>query len=120
MQKRIRIARGRSARIKITLRTKTGEPYILDSEDFLQFGIKSDPDAELYLIHRNLVAVNSESGIYAVMLEPSDTILAKFGTYYYDIGLQKGAHYYSIVDCSPFDICYNVTEWVDPLIFGEG
>jgi hypothetical protein len=47
---------------------------------------------------------------YPIQITPSDTEgLAPARDYYYDVGLQRGSNYYSIIDTSKFSLDGNVT-----------
>lgn len=50
------------------------------------------------------------NGLYSVELVPSDTQSMSVGTYYYDVGLQRGVEYYSIINTSKFELVWNVTK----------
>ena len=51
------------------------------------------------------------NGLYSINLEPSDTeSLVPNVAYFYDVGLESGVAYYSIIDTSKFYLVGNVTK----------
>lgn len=51
------------------------------------------------------------NGLYSIELVPSDTeSLVPNTAYFYDVGLQRGVAYYSIIDTSKFYLVGNVTK----------
>ena len=51
------------------------------------------------------------NGLYSIELVPSDTeLLVPNAAYFYDVGLESGVAYYSIIDTSKFYLVGNVTK----------
>ena len=88
----------------------TGEAYELEEGEFLRFGVKFTPTDADYIFSKTISSANDEDE-YAFTIDPSDTAELGFGSYWYDVGLQSGSAYYNVIPASPFEVCYNVTEW---------
>ena len=111
MKQDIEMVRGTSQSFDITLTDAAGDAYTLQDGDKLIFGIKSNPANTQYDLQKVLTAADvQDDGAYRLSISPSDTITLPVGAYYYDIGLQTGSDYYSVVERSVFDIKWNITK----------
>ena len=112
MKQPISMIRGTTQPISIVVKATDGSNYVLADGEILRFGVKKkfDNPSGAYLIEKEMTSANlSESGAYILTLVPSDTEPLDFGTYYFDIGLQSGSNYYNVIECSKFNIEYNIT-----------
>lgn len=112
MKQPLSIIRGTTQPINVVVKAPDGSNYVLEEGEVIRFGVKksfNDPGSD-YLIEKELTSAHlDENGGYTLTILPSDTRSLPFGKYYYDIGLQSGANYFNIVECSRFDIDYNIT-----------
>lgn len=111
-KQKISIVRGTTEYYAVSVIGSEGEPYELQTGEILRFGVKSRTDAPTYIIKKELTSEDAdEDGEYPIKLEPSDTQNLPFGTYYYDIGLQSGDDYFSVIEASEFIVAKNITSW---------
>lgn len=117
----ISMVRGNSEVFALTITdADTGNPYILAQGDVLRFGVKQSKNSQTRILEKELEQDNSEDaeeGSYTLYLEPKDTLHMPLGEYWYDIGVQIGEDYYTVIDWSPFVLTPNATEWTGG---GEG
>ena len=108
----LEMSRGRSKIITVTLVDEARGPYTMAPGETLHFGVKRLPEDKKCVIEKTLNSSNydSDSGTYVLKLAPSDTASLEFGKYYYDIGLLSGSDYWPVVECSVFELNYNITE----------
>lgn len=107
----IKIVRGTTNSFSVVITDEaTGDPYTLEAGETLRFGVKSMPTDSAYLITKEFDTAD-DNGNYGFVLDPDDTINMSFGSYYYDVGMQSGDDYYNVIVASPFEVCYNITEW---------
>lgn len=112
MKQPLSMIRGTTQSISIAIKASDGTDYTLADGEILRFGVKKRFDnlSGAYLIEKELTAENrNDTGAYILTLIPSDTEPLDFGTYYYDVGLQSGTNYYNVIECSKFQIEYNIT-----------
>lgn len=100
--------RGTTNDISVSLYDADGEPYVLEEGEVLRFGVKSSLKDKTYVIIKD-ITVGNEQGVYTFSLAPDETQGCDFGIHYYDVGLQSGTDYYNVIECSAFEILYNVT-----------
>lgn len=110
MKQPISMIRGTTQTIEIKVYGPDGLPYIISGDEVLRFGVKRNPEDNEYLIEKELTAANLDGDVYVTILVPNDTKGLEFGNYYYDVGLQVGENYYNVIECSDFEIGYNITE----------
>lgn len=110
MRQPVAMIRGTTHILNISLSDSSNGSYALPAGEVLRFGVKKRPADRVYLIKKELTSANYENGVYVLILSPSDTEDLPFGRYYYDVGLQNGASYFNVIECSEFDILYNITE----------
>lgn len=113
MKQSIAIVRGTTLSVKIKVNNADGTPHELLEGEIIRFGVKKMPADNEELISKELTSESGSNGEYTLILLPDDTKELPFGTYYYDVGLQSGVNYYNIVECSEFEIAYNITEVAD-------
>ena len=111
MADKLESVRGTSNAFKILVVDENGNPYTLASGETLVFGIKDKPYKEDAALIKTVSS--GTDGIYTVNLEPDDTQFLKYGKWFYDVGLQSGNEYHSIIEPSTFEILANATKWGD-------
>lgn len=111
MEQKLSIVRGRTETIHITISDASGNAYVLGNEEKLIFGVKKNYYDASYLIKKTLTIhdVSSISGTYILTLKPEDTQYLRCDKYFYDVGLQSGNDYYTVIECSHFILERNVT-----------
>ena len=109
MKQSINLIRGTNKTIQIDVRSGDGTVYAIGESEVIRFGVKKTPDDTEYVYKKDLTAINFENDIYTFTIDAADTIGLDFGRYYYDVGLQSGAAYYNIIECSEFNIMHNIT-----------
>jgi hypothetical protein len=111
MKQNVSMVRGRTRIFNVRVTDGTGAAYILGTGEKLIFGVKKNYFDSGYLIKKSITSVNatSEPGVYAVVIKPEDTASLTCDIYCYDVGLQSGSDYYSVIDCSHFVIEPNIT-----------
>lgn len=110
MKQPIRMIRGTTQLINITVNNIDGSTYALADGEILRFGLKKLPEDDKCVVEKELTNANLDEGVYVLTLLPNDTLGLDFGTYYYDVGLQSGTTYINVIECSEFTIGYNITE----------
>lgn len=111
MQQPLRMVRGTTFKINVSLYDKSGAVVTLGEGDVLRFGIKKKPGDTTYIIEKT--TTTRVGDYYVIPLAVSDTSTLELGKYYYDIGLQSGEDYYMVVECSTFEIAVNITAYED-------
>lgn len=107
----VEMVRGTSKTLAITLTDANNDLYTLTEGEVVVFGVKKKPDDDTLLIKKTVT--EGENGIYTVSIAPTDTAELPYGKYLYDVGLQSGGAYHSIIEPNPFIIQPNVTKWGD-------
>ena len=79
----IKLTRGDTAYIEITIYTPTGEVYELQDGDTLQFCIREFPKKQ----NNRPPLLNKTFNNRTVKILPNDTNALKYGRYYYDVSL---------------------------------
>lgn len=102
----IEMIRGRTNTITVTVRDVNGDLYPLKSGERLIFGVKTNKNNSACCIKK---VITEGTGEYEFHLSPVDTENLECGTMCYDVGLQIGTDYYSVVPCSPFKLTHDVT-----------
>ena len=102
----IEMVRGTTNSILVTVYDDDGNLYPLKSGERLIFGVKSNRNNSACCIKKVLT---EGTGEYAFSLSPADTENLSCGSLHYDVGLQIGSDYYSVIPCSPFTLLHNVT-----------
>lgn len=101
----IRLTRGDTARLSISIANElTEEEYIMAEDDTLTFTVKKRAKDPEYIIQKVSTGSNS------FHLEPSDTKELNFGSYIYDVQLNKSnGDVYTVVEPTAFQILQEVT-----------
>lgn len=111
-QMQIEIVRGTTNAFGISVTNHNGDPYVLENEQFLVFGIKRNERDENRVLSKRITRL--VDGQYYLELSPSDTSDLSIGQYYYDVGLQHGDNiFYNVIESSPFIIKPNITKLGD-------
>ena len=108
MVEKIRIVRGTTNIFGIVVNDENGAIYELVDGEKVVFGVKRDTDDADFIIRKEAVFSEAD-GAYVVTITPDDTIGCVCGSHVYDVGLEAGANYFSIIEPSPFEILPNVT-----------
>lgn len=111
MAQRIEIVRGTTNTFAITVTDANNDLYTLESCEVVVFGVKRKPEDKEPVIVKT--ATSGANGVYTITLVPSDTAALPYGKYFYDVCLQSGSSYHSIIEPNPFEILPNVTNWGD-------
>lgn len=108
----VQINRGTTDQIYISLVIEDDEPYQLEEEEFLIFGLKSHSDSQYYELYKKITNENyiDENQCYEIIFTPEDTKKLSKGEYIYNIGLQIKGDYVLIIEDSPFLILNSITD----------
>lgn len=106
----IKIIRGTTKTLSINIVDEDGNFYRLRDSDVLRFGVKRHPGDSKYIIIKEQTGSVDDQNEYIFSINPEDTEAMSYGDYYYDVGVQTGNSYYNIIECSPFEVSYNITE----------
>lgn len=101
------MVRGTTQTLEVRLLGPDGSAYVPLEGDVLRFGIRYDEGSKGYLVKKETEAL--QDGIGCFTLEPEDTLGMECGCFQYDIGLQSGELYSSVVPCSDFILVPNIT-----------
>lgn len=93
----ITIKRGTTNEFVIALVDETGAEYKLEKDDTLILGVKESSLQKDYILSKKITDYNAEQGGYLVVITPEDTEKLSFGSYVYDVGLQKAEGEFHIV-----------------------
>ena len=107
MLNRLEIVRGTTNTFQIEVVDVNGTAYNLGSNERIIFGVKEKAEDEELIFQQTAEVVGE--GLFKVRLAPEITEGLKCGKYSYDVGLQKGADYFNIIEPSTFVIVPNVT-----------
>ena len=107
MSKTIKMVRGTTNSIYVTVLDDAGELYKLKNGEKLIFGVKTNINYSTCCIHK---VITEGDGEYEIRLKPEDTENLPFGKFCYDVGLQIGKDYFPVIECSPFVLTHNVTK----------
>lgn len=108
MVNKIRIVRGTTNIFNIVVNDENGAIYKTSNGERVIFGVKRDTDDADFVIKKEAV-FSTDEGAYVVTITPDDTIGCMCGAHVYDVGLEAGANFFSIIEPSPFEIEPNVT-----------
>lgn len=106
MSQPIEMVRGTTNTIRVTVSDEGGNPYRLKSGEKLIFGVKPNINHPECCIKK---IVTGGTGEFSFKLTPEDTESLTCRSMCYDVGLQSGTDYFSVIPCSPFVLTHNVT-----------
>lgn len=107
----LKLIRGVTQSITITIENDNGDIYKLQSGDVLKFGVKRNWQNTEYDIYKEATSADVQCDDYVISLTPEDTIDVLPGREYkFDMGIQTAAgDYYMIIPCSKCVIMPNIT-----------
>lgn len=82
----IKISKGRTLSLVISIEDADGEPYTLQTNDTIRFGVRNVSGGNK-LIYKELTSTDEVDGTYPLELTPEDTNIV-VGRYLYDVSLQ--------------------------------
>ena len=103
----LRMVRGCTQTLEVRLLSVDGKPYEPLEGDVLRFGVRYDENSSAYLLKKETAEL--AGGIGWFTLTPEDTIGMECGGFKYDIGLQSGEMYHSVIPCSEFVLIPHIT-----------
>ncbi len=103
----LRLVRGASHTLEITVCGPDGKPYGLQEGDVIRFGVKYDGASSGYLVKKETETL--VNGVTHIEIAPEDTMDMAAGEYKFDIGLQSGEGYFPVVRYSDLILEPNVT-----------
>lgn len=107
----LKIIRGTTQSLLVTITDETGETYKLQSGDVLRFGIKRNWQDTDYDVCKEITSDNMQDNGYIIALAPEDTLDLPAEGYYFDVGLQTAdGDYYMIIPCDKCVIAPAVTQ----------
>lgn len=107
MVQKIEIVRCTSNVLQINVTDANGAAYTLGDGEAVVFGVKKEAaDTDLLIVK---TAASVGDGVFMVALHPDDTENLPAGRYWYDVGVEKGADYFNVIELSPFVLVQNVT-----------
>ena len=111
MKTSISITRGRTYMFDIYVKNSEGEPYVLQDDEKLIFGIKKLYTDPIY-IFKKVLTINdaTDTGVYSLEIKPKDTLRLACGTYCFDVGMKREDDYFSVIDYSTLILEKNVTK----------
>lgn len=111
MKSDISITRGRTYMFDICVKDSEGEPYVLQSDEKLIFGIKKLYTDPIYIFKKILTIDDAtDTGVYSLKIEPKDTLRLICGAYCFDVGMKREDDYFSVIDYSTLILEKNVTK----------
>lgn len=113
MKQPLSIVRGTTRSMGIRVTAMDGSAYTLGNDEILRFGVMRHPGDSAYVFVKEMTAADLSEGEYVFTIKPVDTANLEFGCYVYDVGLQSGNNYYSVIECDDFRVVHNVTRWAD-------
>lgn len=113
MKQDIEIIRGTSNTLEVLVTDGNGDIYTPSADEVVVFGVKKKPHFDEYVLKKKVMGSDCAAGICNILISPGDTEDLPFGKYFYDVGLQSGGDYFSIIEPSVFHIKPNVTKWGD-------
>lgn len=111
----LRMVRGTTFQFGVKLFNAQDQPYELENDDLVVFGVKKYIEHQNYDIFKTLTLNEYDANIdgYIFTIDPEDTIDLQCGNYYYDVGVQTANDdYYVVIEKSNFKLAENVTSLV--------
>lgn len=107
----LKIIRGTTQSLFITIIDEAGGTYKLQDGDILRFGIKRNWQDIDYDVCKEITSDNTQNDEYIIDLAPEDTLDLPAENYYFDVGLQTGdGNYFMIIPCTQCIITPAVTQ----------
>lgn len=107
MEQTIKIVRGTTNTLEISIVDSSGAPYNLGSGEKVVFGVKRKPEHEEVIFAK--VGEIVYEGLYKVVLDPADTENLLSGDYYFDVAIESGEAFHNVIRPSRFKIVANIT-----------
>lgn len=105
------MVRGTSQIINLLAANVDEKSFAFQENDKAFFGVKKRAtDVDCLILKESMPGVGNQLTFSFV---PEDTENLQFGSYYYDIGLQRGEDYYNLIPYSEFRLVPNITERED-------
>ena len=107
----IKIVRGTTKVLRITIKQANGSPYIMTQGEILRLGVTDNNNGGGHsIITKEVGSEALDNDSYLITIKPGDTSNLNCETkYYYDIGLQSGEDYFPIIEFSPFNVLPNAS-----------
>lgn len=106
----IKIVRGTTKVLRITIKQANGSPYIMTEGEILRLGVTDNDKGGCSIFTKEVGYDAIDNNSYIITLKPGDTSNLDCDTkYYYDIGLQSGEDYFPIIEFSPFNVLPNAS-----------
>ena len=100
----IKLTRGDTARLTVTITDGTGQPYIVQNDDVVTLTVKKDVKDTEVLIEKKL------TGGDTFHIEPKDTATLDFGKYKYDVQINTAeGEVYTVIPPTTFELLAEVT-----------
>lgn len=100
----IRLTRGDTAALVVSLMYDTGAEYDLNANSHVIFRLKTSPSAADMLIEKEL-NISTEDNTAVLSLSPEDTEALNFSTYRYEIELiTESDQHYTVICNSNFEV----------------
>lgn len=109
---RIRLIRGDSAEIVLTIYQPEGEIFVPEDGDKIIFTLKKDEADENFLLQKKMgEGIIRDENTYHLIFNPEDTEHLPWGRYIYDVELERRNGYIdTIIPASSFFVERNVTD----------
>lgn len=102
---RIRLTRGDTARLTITIENDLSEEFVLGDNDTLILTVKKSTKDDTPLIQKTLT-----NGLTTFHIKPEDTAELSYGTYKYDVQLETSSgDVYTVITPTAFEVLQEVT-----------
>lgn len=107
----IKIVKNRTEFIQIYLEDASENPYDLQEDESVVFGVKENPNDQFYVIYKKLHREDGENGVYNIEITPEDTEWMNNDVYVYDIVLfSNEQRVYTVVPISKLYLIKNVVD----------
>ena len=103
----IEMVRGNTRNLPFALIRDDKEPFLLGDGDFIRFVVKAAYYKEPLIDKRAGKDAQDANGVCTVILKPADTSSLDVSEYQYDLGIQIGDDFYTIITESPFKLIAN-------------
>lgn len=104
------MVRGNTFPITVHLEGGNSLPLMLGDEGILKFGVAWPPEPGKLLIDKQVgQGAQDENGAVTIVLEPADTLPLHPGQYVYDVAVQLGPDFYTVVAEGDLILRRNIT-----------